>query len=44
MICKGVYNLAPTNLQQKHYSNPMAKKEQAGTSQNEAALLHQKNN
>jgi transposase-like protein len=41
-VYQGVHNLAPTNLQQKHYMNPMAqkaKKEQAGTSENEAALL-----
>ena len=41
-VYQGVHNLQPTNLQQKHYMNPMAqkaKKEQAGTSENEAALL-----
>ena len=41
-VYQGVHNLAPTNLQQKHYINPMAqkaKKEQSGTSENEAALL-----
>ena len=41
-VYQGVHNLAPTNLQQKHYINPMAqkaKKEQTGSSENEAALL-----
>ena len=34
--------MPPTDLQQKHYINPMdqkAKKQQSGTSENEAALL-----
>ena len=41
-IYQGVHNLQPTDLQQKHYISPMAKKakqEQPGTSENEAALL-----
>lgn len=41
-VYQGVHNLQPTHSQQKHYINPMAqkaKKEQAGTSENEAALL-----
>ncbi len=38
----GVHNLAPTDLQQKHYLNPMAKskqKNEVGSSPTEAALL-----
>ncbi|MBI3221288.1 MAG: hypothetical protein HYZ44_17390 [Bacteroidetes bacterium] len=41
-VYQGVHNLHPTNLQQKHYSNPMAKKakeDQAATSEKEAELL-----
>jgi transposase-like protein len=41
-VYQGVHNLQPTDLQQKHYINPMAKKakeDQSGTSENEAALL-----
>ena len=41
-VYQGVHNLQPTHLQQQHYINPMAqkaKKQQAGTSENEAALL-----
>lgn len=41
-VYQGVHNLQPTDLQQKHYINPMAKKakeDQAATSENEAALL-----
>ena len=41
-IYQGIHNLPPTDLQQKHYINPMdqkAKKQQAGSSENEAALL-----
>lgn len=41
-IYQGIHNLPPTHLQQKHYINPMdqkAKKQQAGSSENEAALL-----
>ena len=41
-VYQGVHNLQPTNLQQKHYVNPMAKKAkeyQAATSENQAALL-----
>ena len=42
MVHQGIHNLPPTNLQQKHYISPMdqkKKKEEAGTSENEAALL-----
>ena len=42
MIYQGVHNLQPTDLQRKHYVNPMAqkaKKEQEAVSGNEAALL-----
>ncbi len=42
MVYQGIHNLPPTNLQQKHYISPMdqkAKKEQSGTSENEAELL-----
>lgn len=41
-IYQGIHNLPPTDLQQKHYTNPMdqkAKKQQQGSSENEAALL-----
>ena len=41
-VYQGVHNLQPTDLQQKHYINPMAKKakeDQAATSENEADLL-----
>jgi len=41
-VYQGVHNLQPTNLQQKHYINPMAKKakeDQSATSEKEAALL-----
>jgi transposase-like protein len=41
-VYQGVHNLQPTNLQQKHYISPMAKKakqEEEGISENEAALL-----
>ncbi len=41
-IYQGIHNLPPTDLQQKHYITPMdqkAKKQQSGTSENEAALL-----
>jgi transposase-like protein len=41
-VYQGVHNLQPTDLQQKHYINPMAKKakeDQSATSENEAALL-----
>jgi transposase-like protein len=38
-VYQGVHNLPPTNLQHKHYISPMAKKEQQGTTENEAALL-----
>ncbi len=42
MVYQGIHNLPPIDLQQKHYISPMAKrakKEQQGTSENEAALL-----
>jgi transposase-like protein len=41
-VYQGVHNLAPTDLQQKHYLDPMAKskqKNEAGSSPTEAALL-----
>ena len=41
-VYQGVHNLPPTNLQQKHYLDPMAKskqKEDARTSVSEAELL-----
>lgn len=41
-VYQGVHNLPPTQLQQKHYLNPMAKtkqKNQTDSSPNEAALL-----
>jgi transposase-like protein len=41
-VYQGVHNLQPTHTQQKHYLNPMTqkvKKQQADTSENEAALL-----
>jgi transposase-like protein len=41
-VYQGVHNLQPTNLQQKHYIHPMAKKakqEQNQSSKNEAELL-----
>ena len=42
MVYQGIHNLPPIHLQQKHYISPMAKKakkEQQGTTENEAALL-----
>jgi transposase-like protein len=42
MVYQAIHNLPPIDLQQKHYISPMAKKakkEQGGTSENEAALL-----
>ncbi len=41
-VYQGIHNLAPTDLQQKHYINPMERKEknkQDGTSQKEQELL-----
>ena len=41
-VYQGVHNLQPTDLQQKHYISPMAKKakeQQQGVSENETALL-----
>ena len=41
-VYQGVHNLQTTDLQQKHYISPMAKKakeQQQGVSENEAALL-----
>jgi transposase-like protein len=41
-VYQGVHNLQPTNLQQKHYLNPMTKKAkevQSATSEKEAELL-----
>lgn len=41
-IYQGIHNLPPTNLQQKHYLDPMKRKqqkEQQGSTENEAALL-----
>ncbi len=41
-VYQGVHNLAPTDLQQKHYLDPMAKskqKNEADSSPTEAALL-----
>jgi hypothetical protein len=41
-VYQGVHNLAPTDLQQKHYLDPMAKskqKNETGSSSTEAALL-----
>jgi transposase-like protein len=42
MVYQGIHNLPPIDLQQKHYISPMAKKakkEQQGTTENEAVLL-----
>ena len=42
MVYQGIYNLHPTDLQRKHYINPMAqknKKSEQPASENEAALL-----
>ena len=41
-VYQGIHNLAPTDLQQKHYINPMERKEknkQDGTSEKEQELL-----
>lgn len=41
-VYQGIHNLAPTDLQQKHYINPMERKEknkQDGTGQKEQELL-----
>lgn len=41
-VYQGVHNLQPTNLQQKHYINPMAKKakeDQSALSEKEVELL-----
>lgn len=41
-VYQGIHNLAPTDLQQKHYINPMERKEKNkrdGTSQKEQELL-----
>ena len=42
MVYQGIHNLQPTDLQHKHYINPMAqknKKSEQPSSANEAALL-----
>ena len=41
-VYQGIHNLQPTDLQQKHYINPMAqknKKSESASCDNEAALL-----
>ncbi len=41
-VYQGIHNLAPTILQQKHYLDPMKRKQQkelSGSCENEAALL-----